>query len=445
MMKRSIKSQSGIILVDVLLGLSLGAIFIGIITESSLNSQDVFNRSLERTHMLDEYSAHEYSSRTYLYGNDRIETDMTASRTDTVQTFPSISFVGVKANSDISSTGGTPLCSADFTHGQKNDQAKITPIQLPVSQTIPLTDFQVRDGIVYVSANSSVVSDPDLFIFDIHDMHNPKLLSSINTGPGISAITLAGKRIYAAADSTASQLHIIRMDSLTSLTLEDKFRLPLPYATATPSVATSIFYDSEKVYLGTSKWDGDEFNAIDVSNPSSPSKLGGLETGTQLNALYVHGGLAYTASSDQNQLRIIDVHDGAHPSLFTTFSPSGWQRQEGQTVDMFEGALGFGRTSGGFDIATDHELFTWSTTSSETLINPVSLNNPGGIYGIQMDRMYTFVGSRQLGKEFQILGKSFSESSTTYPIPASVQAVTCDNDSIYVLGHSAPVVYQITF
>ena len=239
-------------------------------------------------------------------------------------------------------------------------------------------------------------------------------------------------------------MHVIRLDALSSPVLETKFKLPLPYATATAPFASSIFYDKDKIYLGTEKWDGDEFDIVDVSDPAHPAEVGGFETGTKINGIYIRNDIAYLADSDQYQLRLVDVHDPADPVLVNASSPSGWQRQEGQSLDLFEDSLSFARTSGGFDIPTDFEAFAWATTSLSSLMNPAQLNDPGGVYGIVTDRSHLFLGTRQSGKEFQIFDRSLL-ASTTFPLPASVQSMTCDDDSIYILGHTAPVIYQITF
>jgi len=455
------------ILIDAILALSLGAIFIAIIAGSSLGSKQIFERAHARDKLIDLYESEKaafdglmpYQARSIAstsvsaiwYGNDRIETDIDVVATDTMAAAPyeqKLAFKAVRMYpyADLKDAAGTPLCSVDFLKGHSISNASIIPIQLPVNQSVPLTDLQMRDGIAYVSADSSVASDPDLFVFDAHDPAQTRLLSSLNTGPGISAIALAGQRIYAAADSTAAQLHIIRLDSLASPILEKKFKLPLPYATATSPVSSSIFYESGLIYLGTEKWDGDEFDILDISNPLVPNKVGEADIGSKVNSVYVRNDAAYIASANQNQLELMDVHDPAHIWLMNSFSPSGWQRQEGEAIDLFEDTLSFGRTSGGFDIPADREAFTWATTSSANLANPFSMNDPGGVYGIIADRSHIFLGTRQAGKEFKIFDRSLSStSSSTFPLQASMQSMTCDGDSIYVLGRTSPVMYRITF
>lgn len=455
------------ILEDVLIALALGSVFVAIVTGSSLGARDIYFRARDRDASLSALLADQSmfghmapyearadavsstSARAIWYGNDRIETDMAVVATGTPSSGSraeriELEQVSAYPYSDMRDAVGTPLCSADFLHGKSASVPDIAAIQLPVSQTLPLTDLQVRDGVAYVSADSAASADPDILVFDIRDEKSPKLLSSINTGPGISSIAIAGRRIYAAAKSAAAQLHVVRLDSLASPVLEARFKLPLPYATATAPFASSIFYDRSKAYLGTEKWDGDEFDVVDVSDPARPAKIGGLDTGTKINGIYARNGIAYLAGADQYQLRIVDATDPTSPFLLNSFGPSGWQRQEGQKIDLFENALSFGRTSGGFDIPTDFEAFAWATTSLSSLANPAHANDPGGAYGIVADRRHIFLGTRQAGKEFKVFDRSLSVLAT-YPLPASVQSSTCDNDSIFVLGHTAPIIYRITF
>ena len=455
------KLKEGIILIDIMMALSLSLIFIVIISDSAAESRDIFLHAQERNNLLNSFEA---SSTTIItstrpYGNDWIQTDSTVKDSSGI----SISFTAVRAlASSITSKGdGTPICSADFGQSSvtgsyqaanvsnASTSLNITAINLPINPLLPLTDIEVREGTAYISSDSSNASDPDLFVIDVSNPATPKLISSINTGPGISAITLHGKRIYAAAASTAAQLHVIRFDVLNAPILEKKYKLPLPYATATPPLASSIFYKNDRIYLGTEKWDGDEFSIIDVSNPASPTKVGGLETGSKVNDILVKNNTAYIAASDEKQLRLIDVKDSANPTVINSFSPSGWARQEGKSLSSFEDDLNFGRTSGGYDITTDHELFAWATTSTTTLLSPQSVNEKGGIYGIVQDRSHLFTITHEVNRELitfmpNSFGNPFATSSA-YSLPVIPQMLTCDGDKLYILAHSSPTLYEITF
>ncbi len=437
------------ILIDILIAISLGALFTAIIAESSVGGRNTFDLAHARAELLDSFESSGSSSASLTstsrpYGNDRIETDMTVSSSSSPPL--SISFVGIAARdpSNIAAAAGTPLCAVDHI-----GVPVITPIALPTNPLLPLTDLEVRGGIAYISADSATAADPDLFVVDIKDSAGAKILSSINTGPGTSAIAVAGNRVYAAAASTAAQLQVIRMDGLNNLVLEDKYKLPPPYATATEPFGSSIFFDRNRIYLGTERWDGDEFSVIDVSNPSSPAKIGGLETGSKISDIFVRDGRAYVADSDEKQLRIMDVSSPASLALLGSVNPSGWSRQEGKALSYFEGALGLGRTSGGFNIATDHEAFAWATSSppsSPDLSAYHSLDIPGGVYGMTADHSHIYLATRQINKEFQILDRSLSSTTIkAYSLPVAPQTLTCDRGDFYILAATAPVIYDISF
>ncbi|MES2216017.1 MAG: hypothetical protein V4481_01840 [Patescibacteria group bacterium] len=500
MIYRECYKDRGIILIDILLALTLGTLFIALIGESTFGARDLFYRAKERERLITLYETHAtdfdnllpYQSRgvsvgprdvitgrTLWYGNDRMETvvEVTASNSPPLKD-ETLTFIKIKSfqRQVASDPAGTPLCSVDFSHleiaGSFNylihlgpgifsqsplvDTVVTTSISLPLSPAIPLTDLQVRNNIAYLSTDSTSASDPDLYVFDISDAAHPRLISSLNTGPGIARLTLAGKRIFAAAASTAAQLHVVRFDAFPqvplrgTLVLEKKFQLPLPYATATPPFGSSIFYDRHKIYLGTEKWDGEEFNVIDVTNPFDPQKLGGYETGSKINDIFVRSissrDTAYIASADEKQLRVLDISNPSVPFLASFISPSGWQRQEGKTLSFFQDGVGLGRTSGGFNISQDHELFEWATTSVANLVSPHSVDVSGGIYGIVNDRHNIFMATRQPGKEFQWQDSSLATSSLkSVALPNSPQMMTCDNNSLFILAHDGPIIYKVNF
>ena len=468
--------RSGFVLADVLVSLGLVAVFVSGITAMSIETQDIFGRSFTRKAMLDSYVHHQADfdgmmpgdeiEKTYTeasssinakararwYGNDRIETDV--SLHDSGQ---SMAFAAVRAYpyADIAEAAGAALCSPDLASGATVGSysylhpadvqgaaptADITPMMLPVDPLLPLTGLAVKGNTVYITADSSVASDPDLLIVDITDKKRPRILSQIDTGPGLSGLSIAGKYVFAAAASTAAQLHVIRLDSLGAPALVKKYKLPLPTASTTAPMGSAIYYDRKIVYLGTEKWDGQELAAIDVSDPAAPRMVGGLEIGSKVNDIFVKGGTALIASASVEQMRTVDV---SHPDRLVkvmSFSPSGSDRQEGNVVAMFEGSSALGRTSGGFDILADHEAFFWPSNASVAS----STNISGGTYGIVIDRHHVYVATRDVGKELSVFSHTLATSTASYhSLPVAPQAMTCDGDGLFILAHTAPAIYEI--
>ena len=465
----------GLILVDILTALALATMFVALITRSTIETYDMFVFADERNKLLNIYEIHQdefadlvpYESRLIMvpptnqgdgtttitasarwYGNERIETSIKVFRDGYTKLYsPFASFTAIHGSSEVldGDVSGTSLCTAEFMEKQ-DIKPTIKPIVLPIDRALSLTDIEVRNGVAYISVDSTIASDPDLFILNIRDADHPIVLSSINTGPGISSITLAGARVYAAAASSAAQLHIIRLLSLDTPILEKKYQLPLPQASTSPPYGISIAYDRGKVYLGTEKWDGEEFTIIDISLIANPTKIGGLEIGNQVQDIAINQNNAYIVGPGHNQLRRIDISDLNNPALQNSFSSSGWERQEGNVVTIFEDALNIGRTSGGFNIVADHEVFSWATTSKISLSDYISLDRKGGIYGLVIDRSHVYFVSRDINREFQIFNRDLSTTTATfYSLPAIPGRLVCDNSSLYLLAHEAPVIYQIIF
>ncbi|MCX6715851.1 MAG: hypothetical protein NT077_02400 [Candidatus Taylorbacteria bacterium] len=395
-------------------------------------------------------------ARAVWFGNDRIETDITVS--DDGYDNHGLSFAAVRAYPVVSPDGsvGTPLCSVNFSQNTvvgsyqyfhpppETPIASITPITLPINPLLPLTDLVVRNGVAYVSTDSSIASDPDILVVDIKDHSHPAVISSLNTGPGISAISLANSYIFAAAASTAAQLHVIKINGPSSLYLAKKYQLPQEVASTSPPMGTAIFYANKRIYLGTERWKEQELAIIDVTNPENPAKISGYETDSKINAIYARGDVLYVGASDQNQLRTLNIQNPSSPILTNSFSPSGWQRQEVKFIDYFEDSLSFGRTSGGFNIVNDKELFSGISTSSS---NPqYMLDIQGGVYGIVSDRDHIFVATRTVDQELSVFDRSLATSSAVYySLPVLPQTMKCDGNHLYILAKTAPVIYEIGF
>ncbi|MEN9913034.1 MAG: hypothetical protein RLY66_442 [Candidatus Parcubacteria bacterium] len=488
MITRSNK-KSGLILVDILLALALGTVFVASIAQASSSARDMFETAREREYALNLYEEHKsefedmmpHESRSISispsisfgtttidalarwFGNNRIETDISLEvDSPYMNRVGPIVFNAVRAYpfESMEEIRGTPLCTVNFSSTNpvgsygfqhpalKPFVASIVPITLPIDPLLPLTDIEVRNGVAYISTDSSVAGDSDLLTADIRDHDNPTVISSINTGPGIASIALVKDKIFAAAASTAAQLHVIRFNSLATPILEYKYQVPLPYATATPPVASSIFYNNGLIYLGTEKWIGEEFSIIDVAGSTTPHRIGGLEIGSKVTDIFVRQGNAYLATAGREQLISVDISEPSTPLITGEFELSGWERQEGKSATSFEDSIFLGRTSGGFNIKNDHELFAGLVPSIEhpTPSLNMSVDVVGGIYGIIVDRFHLYAISRAVGKELQVFNYSMSAtSSTAFPLPSTPRAMTCDRNRIYILASTAPIIYEVTF
>lgn len=291
------------------------------------------------------------------------------------------------------------------------------------------TDIEVRNSFAYITADSSVQSHHDFFIVDTTDPTSLVIVSSLNTGPGLASIAVAGPYAYVANIASVSQLQIIDIHNREHPRLISQLRIPLPESSSTSPLANTIFYREKLIYLGTNKWDGKEFHIINVEDPLNPRLVGSFETDTLINHIFVYGDMAYLANSDQNQMSILDISDKSYPILKNTFTSSGWQTQQGRSIDIFEDSLGLGRTVGGINRTSNHEAFIFS--SSTVMGSMTSKDIPGGVYGINIKSEDIFLITHDAGREFQVWDKTFQNRKYTKSLKSNPVAISCDWSSLY--------------
>lgn len=310
------------------------------------------------------------------------------------------------------------------------------------------TAVTARNGFIYETVNSSTQSSLDFFIIDATNPAMPKLVSFLNTGPGLASLAVAGHYAYVANESSLSQLQVIDIEDRTRPVIAATLKLPLPQASTTLPHAASIFYKDDLIFLGTVKWSGDEFNIIDVTNPRSPVYLGGFDTDTLVNAIYATSSYAYVADADADQMRVLDVSDPTHIALVSGFSPAGSAVLEGKTfavADMAESTntmLYFGRAGGGFNNPNYYKLFAFDLSHDPSAVNPIhTIDIPGGVYGIVVSSGYVFLasgngGSCNVGGDtggcIQIWRSDLSAMLYSLSLPAVPVSLSCDHDRLYV-------------
>ncbi len=295
------------------------------------------------------------------------------------------------------------------------------------------TDIETRNGYLYLTANSANTKDADLFILDIRQDNNYKIISKLDTGPGVNAIEVAGPYIFLANASTQYQLQIIDIHDRSKPKLISQLKLPLPNASTTAPFAQSIYYQDKIIFLGTSKWNGNELAIIDVSNPFSPKIISTIETNTLVNDIFVYKDILYISTSDEEQLQIFDISDMANPKLIKSFSPSGSNLSEGRVIEYFENHIVLGRTTGGFNSISNHEIFL----SNNNMNDFISKDIKGGVYGLIYRDNAIALLTHESTHKLQIWDNNLSKLFKEYDLGNSAWKISCDNESLYFVSRDA--------
>lgn len=180
---------------------------------------------------------------------------------------------------------------------------------LHINNTV-LSDIDIVGDKAIVSANSESTTSPDVYSVSIGE--ELMVVNSVDSGEGINVVDVTGEFVFAGARQSTEQFQVfyINDDSLDLVATSS-----LPSVTGSWPEATSIFYENEKVYIGTHRTAGREFHIYDVSDPYHPVWLGYKEVNHNINDIVVRDGIAYLATS--GNVRDVIVLNVENPTNIT--------------------------------------------------------------------------------------------------------------------------------
>lgn len=285
-------------------------------------------------------------------------------------------------------------------------------------------DVDIHNRKVFTVANSSTPSKKDFFIVDVTNQNTPTIINSINTGPGLSAVHVADNYAFVANTSLSTgQFQVINLSNLT-----------VKSYLITGGEGRSIFYNNKKIYIGLEKATGPEFQIFDVTYPEFPFWLGAFETNTVVSSIFVKDRLAYLATGEGNQFRILDV---SNPANIFELGSLGWLSQSGQSVTVLGNQAVFGR-AGGLPNSGQHELFLLDVKNKTLPTSVFSSDLNFSIRDIFWRDGLVFLATNKAGAEFQVFEKLGNalvfKSGLDLGSPAT--ALDCEDESIFVLSEN---------
>ncbi len=221
------------------------------------------------------------------------------------------------------------------------------------ARNIP-TALYTRNGYAYITTDSSTSSDPDFYIVSL-SATSSEVISSLQTGPGLLSVVVAGNYAYVGNSSVNSQLQVIDISNPYSPTLVSSYKLPGNYNDAT-TVGFHLFFDSHKIYLATKKSQIEELHVIDVSDPYHPIKIAAAEIGAQINNIDVVEGHIYIATPLNEELQEYTLHGNVLLKVRGYDAPKG--SGNGQVSLVRGSRVVLGRSLG------DKELYFLQSSSS---------------------------------------------------------------------------------
>ncbi|MEK7664227.1 MAG: hypothetical protein AAB340_02190 [Patescibacteria group bacterium] len=318
------------------------------------------------------------------------------------------------------------------------------------------TDVDVFSNKAYITTDATSPEKDDFYIVDVSNSNPPPsrylpILGSINTGPGLAAVHVAGKYAYVANISATNQLQVIDI-SLPAAPSELAIARRDVTKAGDVAVGSSIFYADKKIYLGLSKSDGPEFYVFDTTDPINPSKVASFETNTKVNAIIIKNGVAYLAVPDNpdtslinEQLIVLDVSQ-ANLGIITQINAFGPNpiTMSGESLYISKGGntLYFGE--GGANPSNDPQFFLLDVSNpySITVIDSkfIDTANDVSVRAIIAKGNLAFTVNSDPDKDFQVFDLDNLSNSPYQGYlnieQASVGGMDCEGNLIYVVQRS---------
>lgn len=326
-------------------------------------------------------------------------------------------------------------CDATLAGTWSNMRVLNTGNEVDIAPENSVTGMAVSRGVVYMTADSSSTTVPDLYTIDVSDPAHPRLRGTLNTGPGAADVAVATSTAYLANMSATGQLQTIDIRDPWHPVLAATRKIAVDHG----GVGNSVAYYRGRVYLGlTASGADDEFSRFDAQNPFALVRLPGVSIGSHaINAIRVRGGYAYLAIPDYaTNLIILDV-SGANVSPFvvrTWVSP--YTSTFGERIALIGNILYLGTAEGLNDARQFYQLDVSHLSESMPLVGtPVAASS--SVYGIVIRSNRAFIGTNTELQEWSLDDPMHPVKVASLPLGGRSVAMSCDGNVLYVAINGA--------
>ncbi|HCR52576.1 TPA: hypothetical protein DIV48_02930 [Candidatus Kaiserbacteria bacterium] len=314
----------------------------------------------------------------------------------------------------------------------------------------PISDVNAYRGKLYVSvARTPYKTDPTFFIFDIADPAHPVLLGTLDNAPantgGLAAVRIVEDRaasvVYAFAASASSfasgQLQVFDVTGAARPRVLVTYKIPLTHVPSA-GLGNALAYRDGYVYLGLTSTSGDEFDIINVQDPSAPVWVGGYASGGHdVNAIAISGHYAYVASPAAQEVTVLNIAVPASPQYVAGFNaPVGGGN--GKSLYAIGTSLFLGKTAP--NAGPEYYKLNIADPSAIQSANadPLTKETGSSINGLVTRDFLSFVLTNAA---FTVVSATSTAQLSSVALPASGSAyepsMDCEGNAFYAASNDA--------
>ena len=211
-----------------------------------------------------------------------------------------------------------------------------------------VTGLKIEGNNIIASFNSATSSNSDFAIIDLSDKNNWKVLSALNTGPGLAGLNIQGHYAFLANTSVNAQFQVVDFRNPSIPIIFPSLKIPQSISLNSkknPAITSISSDQSGLIYLGSQKSDlGEVFTA--QFNGRSLSYKKSIDTGSVVNDLVADANGVWITSPSDNEL----IHYNLSGTIDRSFNAIG-QSGNGKRIDMLgDKIIILGRTYGGQEL-----------------------------------------------------------------------------------------------
>jgi type II secretory pathway pseudopilin PulG len=337
---------------------------------------------------------------------------------------------------DFSRKAEQSSCATSFKLDWKNPFIMSTAF---LSGSSTATSVKVQHEIAYVGANSALQSDPDLYIFAVSDPHSMKLLSSLNTGPGIESLALAWPYLFLANTSINAQLQVVDVSDPRNPILRLSFKLPGGFKDI-GYVGNTLSYNRGLLALGTRKSLGPEVHLLNASNPLNPIEVAAYEAGSTINNIWLGDTSLYIATPLDEEFSILSISSAQQLQYSGGYNAQGLSGS-GLSLYQLGSTMYLGRTVG------EQELIALNTSSSSLPAVQSSVAVKSSVEGLLIRNPFLFLTSIDSAKQFEVWtidSSSAFHQLRTLKLSSRGTAIDCDGEELFVATDGNPALYNLS-
>lgn len=352
-----------------------------------------------------------------------------------VQTAEADFNAGTLTSTVVTNNAGGEIELAPSTGGNWNNPQVVATRDF--SGTVDAQDVFVDNNKAYIvtlSRTGSGAAAAEFLIYDVSNPVNPTLQGFLDLGSNAYAIAVAGNYAYVATSHDSRELTVIDVSNPSNPVLAGTH-----FNAATGADGRGVAVLGNAAYLVTNNNNtgpGFEFYNIDISNPLSPSQLGGLNLGSAARDIFVVSNFAYVASTSNSQeLQVVNISNPASPSFAGSYNSPG--NSDGTSIYVV------GTTA----YLTDSRLNILDVSNPSNIQSLGSYPVPGATpLAVFVSGSFAFLGTNRSGSQFEVIdvsNPSSPQSFGTTSLGDSGFGVFVVGDYAYVATSSDTAEFQV--